>query len=110
MEIDYGQIQEQPGTTKAVESWEPPPHKYFGPKDPQTGKVLPEPVYSYKPYPALVYKKDGEKIQAKMIRTEAERKSLGAEWRDSPKDFGVVTAPSFDQTMPDQQTLTLNKK
>lgn len=34
---------------------------------------------------------------AVVVRSEAEEKSLGPEWADSPAKFGVITCPSQDQ-------------
>jgi hypothetical protein len=95
-EIDYSNIP-SPSSTPAEETWEPPPHKYFGPKDPKTGKRLPEPVYVHQEFPRTMYAKQGEKIIARLVRSQEEVEALGQDWKKTPGELGYIGAPSFEQ-------------
>ncbi len=96
LEIDYSGL---PTTApqRNEEEWEPPQHKYFGPKNPQTGKKLPEPVYVHQEYPRTVYAKQGNRIVAKLVRSDEELKALGKGWEKNPSAFGFIGAPSYEQ-------------
>lgn len=99
LEIDYSQVQSVNPTVAADESWEAPPHKYFGPKDPKNGKRLPEPVYVHQEYPRMMYAKEGGKIVAKLVKSDEEKEKLGADWKKNPGELGYIGAPSFDQVV-----------
>jgi hypothetical protein len=96
LELDYSQV---PAAvpTKNEEEWEPPIHKYFGPKDPKTGRKLPEPVYVHQEYPRTVYGKQGNKIVARLVRSDEELKALGKGWEKNPSAFGFIGAPSLEE-------------
>lgn len=93
--IDYSSVQ-TPAIPASQADWEPPVHKYFGPKLPN-GRMAPEPLYSYKPFPAFRYRKNGEQIEARLVTSEHELRSMGDGWADSPAEFGFVGAPTFDE-------------
>ena len=97
LEIDYGELTPTPATLEPSD-WEPPVHKYFGKKLPN-GKTEKEPIYAHIEYPRLMYSLKNNKIVAKMVRSDAERDSLGEDWKKTPGDFGYLTAPSFDQVI-----------
>lgn len=96
LEIDYSQLPSS-APVRNEEEWEPPVHKYFGPKNPQTGKKLPEPVYVHQEYPRTVYARQGNKIVAKLVNSDEHLKSLGKGWEKSPAAFGFIGAPSFEE-------------
>jgi hypothetical protein len=96
LEIDYSQVPTA-APSKESEEWEPPVHKYFGPKDLKTGKRLPEPVYVHQEYPRTVYGRQGHKIVARLVRSDAELKALGAGWEKNPSAFGFIGAPSLEE-------------
>jgi hypothetical protein len=98
LEIDYSNIP-SPAATPAEETWEPPPHKYFGPKDPKNGKRLPEPVYQHQEFPRTMYAKQGGKITARLVRSQEEVEALGPDWKKNPGELGYIGAPSFEQAL-----------
>lgn len=93
--IDYSAIQ-VPSIPSSQADWEPPVHKYFGPKLPN-GRMAPEPQYRYEPFPAFRYRKNGDQIEARMVTSEAQARALGEGWADSPAEFGFVGAPTFEE-------------
>lgn len=93
--IDFGDIR-QPALPQ--QPWKAPRHIHFGPKNPETGQMEDEPVYEYKPYPAMRYKPENGAIRASQVNTEAEELALGDGWYDSPAKFGAITAPTFEQS------------
>lgn len=93
--IDYSALQST-DVSQSQQEWEPPQHKFFGRRLPN-GRMEPEPVYRYQPFPAFRYCKVGENIQARLVTSEAEARTLGAEWKDSPAEFGFVGAPTHEQ-------------
>lgn len=98
IEIDYSEIPEAPQVVTS--NWRPPRHVYFGKKDPESGMMEEEPVYTHQPYPALRYKKVDGKIRAVLVKTvadDAERKAAG--WEDSPAKFGYVGAPDYETVL-----------
>ena len=96
-QIDYSEVVSTPSQT--VDEWEPPVHKYFGPKDAKTGKMKSEPVYQHQEYPRTVYAKKGDKIQARLVASDAEFKSLGAGWTKNLMELGYYSAPSQEQLL-----------
>ena len=68
-------------------------HVYVGPRDPNTGEAIPEPVYSHQDYPRAMYHASGENI---IVNDAAELAALGDGWEDSPAKFGVETHPSAE--------------
>lgn len=96
LEIDYSDM---PSTAAVAEidEWEPPVHKYFGPKNPKTGKKIPEPVYVHQEYPRTMYALKDGKITARLVKSDAEVEALGAGWEKSPAKFGFISAPSYEQ-------------
>lgn len=100
-EIDFANIQQAP---VAQQAWTPPRHVFFGPKDPTTGQMIPEPVYVRDPtdqtqnYPCIRYKLEEGKIKAAKALTQEEELALGPGWEDSPAAFGAITAPTFAQS------------
>lgn len=102
MKIDYSGIAPQQVTTDP-QQWEPPRHVFFGRKDPNTGRMAPEPASNMghgprNQFPSLLYRKEGESLKATLVNSEAELKAaLDAGYVDSPAKFGVVSAPSFEQ-------------
>lgn len=97
IEIDYSGIKEQPvGISKT--RWKPPKHVYFGPKDPDTGEMLPEPEYEYKEYPRMMYMREGRKVRAILVNDDEEKEvALKDGFKLSPGECGLITAPSFEQ-------------
>lgn len=96
-EIDYSGIP-APAANPSEESWEPPPHKYFGPKDAK-GKRIPEPVYTHQEYPRTVYSRKDGKIIAKLVRSDEELKAIGSDWTKDLSSLGYIGAPSFEQSL-----------
>ncbi len=96
-EIDYSAIP-QPSTSAAQQDWEPPIHKFFGKKLPN-GRMEPEPVYRFQPFPAFRYAQIDGKIQARMVTDEAQVRALGPEWKDSPAEFGFIGAPTYEDAL-----------
>lgn len=97
--IDYSGISVPVGELD-ITDWEPPIHKYFGPKNPKTGKMEKEPIYSYIEFPRMMYgkPKEGGPIVARIVNTTAEKEDLLAKnWALTPADFGYIGAPSFEQ-------------
>lgn len=97
MEIDYSELP-KPVTVTENEDWEPPVHKYFGPKGPK-GKPLPEPVYVHQEYPRTVYGQRNGKIVAKLVSSDREFHALGKGWEKNPSAFGFIGAPSAEQVL-----------
>lgn len=95
MEIDTSNIQQAPAATQS--SWRAPRHIYFGKKG-ADGVMEEEPVYAHQSFPKMIYKMRGEVVLAEIVNNTVEHQDkLTAGWRDSPADFGIITAPSFDQ-------------
>ena len=95
LEIDYSGM---PPTApqRQEEEWEPPVHKYFGPKD-KNGKMQKEPVYVHQEYPRTFYAKQGNRIVARLVKSDEELKALGKGWEKSPAAFGFIGAPSYEE-------------
>lgn len=59
---------------------------------------MPETDYSnphiHRDYPKMLYKSEGGFVKSTTVRSEKERKALGAGWEESPAAFGVETAPA----------------
>ena len=75
-------------------------HVYVGPKDPETGEMMEEPVYVHKNVPAMLYHPEwpGWPTAGKVFDTEQEMaEALADGWMKSPADAGVLTAPSLEQ-------------
>lgn len=96
LEIDYSQLPPS-APVRNEEEWEPPVHKYFGTKDKQTGKMQKEPVYVHQEYPRTVYAKQGNKIVARLVKSDEELKALGKGWEKNPSAFGFIGAPSHEE-------------
>lgn len=97
IEVDYSEVQPIPATVEASD-WETPVHKYFGRKLPN-GKTEKEPVYSHQEYPRFMYSMKNGKVSAKIVRSDAERDSLGEGWEKTPAAFGYIGAPSFEEAI-----------
>jgi len=95
--IDYSELPKDQ-TTALDNDWEPPVHKFFGRKLPN-GKMEKEPVYTHVQFPSFMYAEKNDRLVAKIVHSEAEMLSLGDEWKTSPAEFGVITAPSFKQSL-----------
>lgn len=99
-DIDFGNIQ-QPAVPQ--QRWNPPVHKYYGPKN-ADGDVVPEPLYvrdktnQAQNYPCMRYKLVDGRIKAAQVNTDDEELALGDGWEDSPAKFGAITAPTFEQS------------
>lgn len=50
--------------------------------------------YKYQPYPRMKFKKEGNEIVQAVCATAEIEKQMGPEWKDSPSEFGVETAPA----------------
>ncbi len=74
--------------------WKAPPRKYFGPKDPETGERLDEPVYEHYDYPKTLYHPHAEPIT---VASEDEHAALDKEWRETP--YGDETHPSAETVL-----------
>lgn len=96
MEIDYSRIAPAIPTKTNEEDWDPPPHKYFGPKN-SRGKPIPEPVYVHQEYPRTMYKLENGKIIALLVSSDKQRESLGEGWEKTPAAFGYIGAPSREE-------------
>jgi hypothetical protein len=57
-----------------------------------------------------MYSLKNNKIVAKMVHSDAERDSLGSDWKKTPGEFGYLTAPSFDQVVKMKAEEEFNKK
>lgn len=97
-EIDYSAIPPAPAATQPS-GWKPPRHVYFGPKDKDTGTMLDEPVYVHQEYPKMLYKMEGDRLLGAIVNSASERVARGDAWKESPADFGVFTAPSYQQML-----------
>ena len=95
MEIDFSAIPQQ--TTSTPSTWKPPRHVYFGPKDPATGQMMDEPIYTFQAYPKMVYAKREDRLVARIVNSKDEWDALGKGWSDSISSLGVTTAPSFEE-------------
>jgi hypothetical protein len=98
------------------DSWRAPRHVYFGPRDPVTGDLAPEPTLNtghgpYIPYPKHVYRKKADgNLQVRQVNSDAEWESLGRkEWKSSPAELGVITAPSWEQNQAAQAAAVASK-
>jgi hypothetical protein len=94
--VDYSEVQPSNPAGLEASEWEPPTHKYFGPKL-TNGKTAKEPTYSHQEYPRFMYAEVNGKIKARVVKSDAERDSIGSDWKNSPAEFGYIGAPSFDQ-------------
>lgn len=102
MEIDYSEVPQAPATTQS--RWIPPRHVYFGPKDAETGQMLPEPHYEHQDFPCFLYKQENGKTKARIVKNADEKTALSADgWAATPAAFGVVTTPSFEQRIASEQ-------
>lgn len=63
--------------------------------------------YIAKPFPKWKYRKDGI---ARLVADAAAEKSLGSEWADSPKDFGVITHPGAQAAAPKDEIQAFKPK
>ena len=75
-------------------------HVYVGPKDPETGEMMEEPVYVHQELPRMLYHPDyeGWPTSGKVFETEeAVAEALADGWVKTPADRGVLTAPSKEQ-------------
>lgn len=97
--IDFGQI---PTPQQGVEDteWEPPRHVFFGKRD-ERGRPEKEPASNTgtgprAPFPSMVYGLMNGNLTARIVHSQAEKTSLGAEWKDSPESFNFVGAPDFE--------------
>lgn len=115
-QIDYTGVTPVSPSKAIDDAWEPPRHVYFGPKDPNTGRMAKEPVYVHQQWPMFLYRKNGERVQATVVNSPAQRQALGTDWHDTPEKLGMITAPSFEQLQEAREkaersaTLTLPKK
>lgn len=76
-------------------------HVYQGPKDPNTGEMLEEPVYVHQDLPRMLYHPEypGFPRDGKVFETEeAVAEALADGWFKSPGDAGVITEPSREQS------------
>lgn len=97
-ELDYSEIQ-QPITVNPQSEWEPPRHVFFGKKLPN-GKTEKEPTYQFQEFPRYVYFKKDEKITVRIANNEAEKQTALAQGAAlSVSEFGMITAPSFEQIL-----------
>jgi hypothetical protein len=99
IEIDLGVHGQDVASPELKKAWKPPRHVYFGPKDPQTGEMLDEPVYVHQEYPRAYYAKseDGQKIIARLVYSDEDRDTLPSGWVKMPGDLGFIGAPSIEQ-------------
>jgi hypothetical protein len=105
-QIDFTAIA-QPETGQPQEDWEPPRHVFFGPKD-ERGKAAKEPVYKYLPFPQMIYGKEGDKLRAVVVNSEAE-KARYVGYSDTPATFGYIGAPTFDEAQAMKELAALEK-
>lgn len=95
--IDYSSVPHQKHTTLADDTWEPPEHKFFGKKLP-SGKMAKEPPYVFQEYPRMMYYKNADgSLKAAEVNSDEERDALGRGWKASVAEFGIHTAPSWEQ-------------
>lgn len=78
--------------TAKVPTSRPPQRAYFGPKDPQTGEMLPEEPYVHVEYPRSMFHKDFGDV---VINSDEELEALGPGW--SKTHFGPPHAPSQEE-------------
>lgn len=95
--IDYSRIKTVQNVSESDDVTSPP-HVYFGPKDPNTGKMLKEPPFTYAKYPKFLYQVNKDGIEATLVNTAADEASLEGKWIANLADVGIYTAPSFEQT------------
>lgn len=84
----------------ATSSYKPQRHVYYGPIDPATGERADEPVYTYKPWPAIYYRMatDGVTVESEVFESADDLASAGSEWRDSMAKLGMPSShPSQDE-------------
>lgn len=75
-------------------------HVYVGPKDPVTGEMMDEPVYSHQEYPRTLYHPDyaGWPREGKVFEDEdAVAAALKEGWLKTPADAGIILEPSREQ-------------
>lgn len=75
-------------------------HVFAGPKDPETGEMLDEPVYVHQEYPRTLYHPDytGWPTVGKVFADEAAvAAALADGWVRNPGELGEFTAPSQEQ-------------
>ena len=105
--IDYSEINFGTPIGEVTE-WEEPVHKYFGPKDPRTGRRMPEPKYAYVAFPAMMYRLKDGKMTARIVTSQAESDALSnIGFADSPAAFGVITNPSQEEMLSAQDAADL---
>lgn len=96
--IDYSALDIP--VTRTDEDWEPPPHVYYGKRQPN-GKKEKEPVYIYQEFPRAMYawpdKTKG--IVVKEVKSQEELELLGPGWEKSAAAFGYIGAPSKEQSL-----------
>lgn len=100
-QIDFGAVvQQQVKQARA----KPVPHVYFGPKDPETGEPLPEPVYEHQEFPKVMYTLENGQPRGIQVDSLEQLDALDpAKWFDTPAKFGLITAPTFDQSRQTQR-------
>lgn len=95
IDIDYSAVK-PPEADKTTAWGKAPKHVYFGPRD-ANGEMLPEPASTYAKFPRFMYAKKDNGLAARVVASQAEQDALGAEWKESPAEHGIFTAPSFEQ-------------
>jgi hypothetical protein len=113
--IDFGAVPQ-----KQVPAPQPKrtPHVYFGPKDPETGEMLPEPIYEHREFPKVLYTLEGGTVHGIQVDSQEEVDALPAgKYFYTPAVFGLVTAPTFEQSrqpqrlsMPDAEEVARGKR
>lgn len=96
-QIDYSGVMptEQAAQTS---TWRTPRHVFFGKRDPNTGQMEEEPIYTHKDYPSMRYRKNADgRITALVVNNEDEDVALADGYVDTPEKLGLITHPSFDQ-------------
>lgn len=95
-EIDYSGITQE-ATGLQPDDWDPPMHKFFGKKMPN-GKMEKEPVYVHQEYPRMMYLLKGEKIIARVIKSDEELNNMLPDgWVKTLAEIGYIGAPSHDE-------------
>ena len=106
LEIDYSGISQEATGAQDPDSWEPPIHKFFGRRQ-ASGKMEKEPVYVHQEYPRLMYSLAAPgKIIARIAHSAADVAGLGEGWEKTPAAFGYISAPSHDEHLALQGSLT----
>ena len=109
MEIDFSAIAPAPASKPT--QWKPPRHVFFGKKDPETGDLETEPVYSHQAFPAILYKQTDGNVMANIAKNQPEKDAMLADgWAETPAKFGMITAPSHEQLTAPKESKTLTVK